>query len=746
MRFACDTCHAQYLISDEKVGPSGVIVRCKKCQNKIVVRRLAVPPPPPPDAADDEPSAAASSAPESFAEPLAPPAAEPPTNGAASLAPAFDEPPASSSAPFAEPPGAASASLEAASFPPPPPSEPASEPGGFDDELGRAFDSVLVRPSGPSEGTEQSAKTDPEGESQGLALAAAGPGLDSEQKTRVVDLAPMASLTMSDAMPEPKNGAATANLEVSAATGGAEWFVAINDAQTGPLTLVGVRAHWDKGELSGDSLVWRSGMPDWRALSSVVELADALAPAPRPSSGLERSEAPAGALATGVQAPAPSALPPPQGDASETEWKPSAAIALESLVRQELDALQKPPEKKPEPPPETAPATARGVVEDVPTAADEPERGLALPSMEEPGSLPAPRRSLPGGETRDPAEESGPRSVGAPLGVPPSRAAVSESRARAPERPRRSGLSGGLIGATIAIVLGVAGFAAYNFLWKPQAATASLAPVQPAPVPSAAPAPPPPSVAPAAAVQPAPGATAPGPSAAAPTPGAQPAATASQPGEPTAQAVASAAAPPTAAAPAEPPRPSPGARRASSETEPGSPPAHGERAPKHPAKGTGAPGAVASKEPEPVIEAPKPKPAGSSIDDEFNRLFGTGGGAAAAAEAPARKERPKSTPYIPPAPGTGAASKETLGQGDIMEVVLANKAAIKKCTESSGSSGTLTMRWTIRPDGATTGVQTMTPDYQKTPLSACLATAIKGFRFPAYSGAPMVPIDFPFKF
>jgi hypothetical protein len=40
----------------------------------------------------------------------------------------------------------------------------------------------------------------------------------------------------------------------------------------------------------------------------------------------------------------------------------------------------------------------------------------------------------------------------------------------------------------------------------------------------------------------------------------------------------------------------------------------------------------------------------------------------------------------------------------------------------------------------------MTPDYQKTPLSACLATAIKGFRFPAYSGAPMAPIDFPFKF
>jgi predicted Zn finger-like uncharacterized protein len=38
MKFTCDSCNAQYMISDEKVGPSGVKVRCKKCGHVILVR------------------------------------------------------------------------------------------------------------------------------------------------------------------------------------------------------------------------------------------------------------------------------------------------------------------------------------------------------------------------------------------------------------------------------------------------------------------------------------------------------------------------------------------------------------------------------------------------------------------------------------------------------------------------------------------------------------------------------------
>ena len=39
MKFTCDSCGSQYMISDEKVGPSGVKVRCKKCGNVVHVRR-----------------------------------------------------------------------------------------------------------------------------------------------------------------------------------------------------------------------------------------------------------------------------------------------------------------------------------------------------------------------------------------------------------------------------------------------------------------------------------------------------------------------------------------------------------------------------------------------------------------------------------------------------------------------------------------------------------------------------------
>ena len=38
MRFVCDSCRAQYMISDDKIGAKGVKIRCKKCGHVIVVR------------------------------------------------------------------------------------------------------------------------------------------------------------------------------------------------------------------------------------------------------------------------------------------------------------------------------------------------------------------------------------------------------------------------------------------------------------------------------------------------------------------------------------------------------------------------------------------------------------------------------------------------------------------------------------------------------------------------------------
>ncbi|MEE2903102.1 MAG: AgmX/PglI C-terminal domain-containing protein [Myxococcota bacterium] len=47
MKFSCDSCGAQYMIADEKIGRKGVKVRCKKCSFVIVLRPNDIPEPGP---------------------------------------------------------------------------------------------------------------------------------------------------------------------------------------------------------------------------------------------------------------------------------------------------------------------------------------------------------------------------------------------------------------------------------------------------------------------------------------------------------------------------------------------------------------------------------------------------------------------------------------------------------------------------------------------------------------------------
>ena len=92
-----------------------------------------------------------------------------------------------------------------------------------------------------------------------------------------------------------------------------------------------------------------------------------------------------------------------------------------------------------------------------------------------------------------------------------------------------------------------------------------------------------------------------------------------------------------------------------------------------------------------------------------------------------------------------------LAPSDIMAVIVENKAMIKACVGEAkardpGATGTIVMRWTILPSGRVSNVQTMTQEFRKGPLAACLAEGIKKLRFPAYGGPLMSPVNFPFKF
>jgi hypothetical protein len=104
---------------------------------------------------------------------------------------------------------------------------------------------------------------------------------------------------------------------------------------------------------------------------------------------------------------------------------------------------------------------------------------------------------------------------------------------------------------------------------------------------------------------------------------------------------------------------------------------------------------------------------------------------------------------MPPAPA-GQGQPERLSQGDIMQVVVANKPAIVKCVneqkkKNPGLSGKLVMRWTIQITGRTHGVSVRTDEFKSTYLASCLSGLIKSWSFPRHriQGAP---IDFPFTF
>jgi hypothetical protein len=135
----------------------------------------------------------------------------------------------------------------------------------------------------------------------------------------------------------------------------------------------------------------------------------------------------------------------------------------------------------------------------------------------------------------------------------------------------------------------------------------------------------------------------------------------------------------------------------------------------------------------------------SGSEDEFDKIFG---GDDEEEKPPAKSER-KRTAYIPPAPGS-AQLPETLGQSDIMQVVLDHKPAIVSCVNEQRKrdpslSGKLVMRWTIRTNGRTSGVSVRTGEFKSTYMASCISGLVKGWKFPRHQKQGE-PIDFPFTF
>src|SRR5580765_7462823 len=59
----------------------------------------------------------------------------------------------------------------------------------------------------------------------------------------------------------------------AAAEGG--WHIVVEGEQVGPISEADVRARLDRGEIRGDTYIWKEGFADWLKLSAVPEFADA---------------------------------------------------------------------------------------------------------------------------------------------------------------------------------------------------------------------------------------------------------------------------------------------------------------------------------------------------------------------------------------------------------------------------------------------------------------------------------------
>jgi predicted Zn finger-like uncharacterized protein len=594
MKFSCDRCDAQYMISDEKVGPNGVKVRCKKCGNVILVRRAA-------------------------------------ENGA-------------TGAEAAAKPAAVAA-----------PTAGAGAGAGLEDELGSAFDHAFGEPP----------------------AAAPKPDLDATQGLDPADAAKIAAA----AAPAP------------AAT---EWYVAIGQAQVGPLPLTEVKKKWQGGEVGSDSLVWRPGMGDWSPLSSVPDLAGYLAPVPQPSRASVRA-APSAAAAASPAAPARDVTPTPSvAPGPEVTWKPSGASALAALASEEI-AVRSAPEAKPEAR-RAVPSGARSMVEDL------PDGGGVDPT----GAIPLPMKALEHSEERKIERRS--------------------SVARGAEEIRRKrGNARMVVGVLLALaVLGGGSGVGWVYL----NGKGAPAQAQPAPVAAAPVAPAPVAAAPTAAPeQPTPAAAQPAP-AAAPLPAPVPALAAAEPPPPAKvePPVAKAEPPPAKTEPPPPPAKRSAAAKAA-------PPAHEKPAPR---------AQVARAEPPPAAEPAPARKArdplldfdgGSKDDDALSAALGTS---------------PSGRSVYVPGGAAKPAAASSVTDSQVTGAILTKRDALAACVAGQRksdpeASGTIKMGWSIAPDGAAQNVRCLTPEFASTDFARCVSGVLRGVRFPA-SSAGRADVSFPLKF
>jgi hypothetical protein len=541
-----------------------------------------------------------------------------------------------------------------------------------------------------------------------------------------------------------------------------EWYAAIHDEQQGPFTLEQLEGYWQKGELNGDSLVWRTGMADWVTIKEVKDLRYLMdlvpqkrAPGPEAGGALrlpaaeddsEEAWRPRGmtgmyraataAEASAARAGGMSLVPAPPEE--EPKWAPGAASALASLVNDELSALSA--QKAPRP---SAQADSEGTFRPPPAEDD---------SIEAPLGSAATASAPPGGFALPHVPVLGTFGVPAVLSAPPSATLAGGPGLRTHKLMLAAMWSGvlgfmGMSALVVMLALGIGPFrlegAALEALEVRRPTGGGLAKSSTSVPPSggtlvaAAPG----NVlgaeaTPAAAPAPTVGASASGPEVALVPKGGVDNAT-----KPTGESSSS----------GEGPTPDPAAARKEDESSKKAPVKESRAEPKR----EKSPRGVAKDERK---EEPKPKSFASAADGTSTASARVSDEKPKEADKSKRKASADCDPILYPEgceekPKTAQKSqgRATLSKADILSVVKANKADINRCVgeqrkkDPAKAEGVLKMTWVIRNDGRTTSVAAESSEQAEDYVGKCMVRAIQGWKFESYTAEELKPIKFPFK-
>jgi len=354
MRFTCEKCNAQYMISDEKVGEKGVRVRCKKCGNIVTVKPKTESEPTEPEREDTQVS------------------------------------------------GSPDESLPEKTTVDQPEDQPEGRDQGFnvgDEEIGDALDSFLGDGDEEEGFGEDEDEDRPDFDRQATRVFSVDEmqkvqeereqaEQEAEERQGISDLYQSAQADEQEASGEhpaapqavPQTEAQSAAEEPSAEDREkVEWYAAVDEQQVGPMSITEIGTRWEQGEFDAETLVWKTGFGDWLPIFEVNELKFLLAeqeappeeePAPREEEeeeeeeredaagwgeetwGEEEEQEEEGETGSGdeyfEEEDELSAASSAAFAGADVDWKPSAVAELNALAEEELASLKPPPDPEPE--------------------------------------------------------------------------------------------------------------------------------------------------------------------------------------------------------------------------------------------------------------------------------------------------------------------------------------------------------------------------------------------------------------